>query len=361
MKKKIIFTVTNDITYDQRMDRICNTLHHNKYEILLIGRGFKSSTDLNKSYQTKRIYLLFNKGKLFYIEYNIRLFFYLLFKKVDIMCAIDLDTITPNFIVSKLKKKTFVYDSHEYFTEMIEIVKRPFIKKIWERVESFILPKTKFAYTVNQSIADIYKQKYGVDFKVIRNAAVLEKEDVTKKIETPYLIYIGAVNEGRGLEKIIEAMLHVPMDLLICGEGDLYDDLQKQVKELGLIEKVKFMGYVQPGKLKKITANAYLGYLLLEKESLSYYYSLANKFYDYIHAEIPQITSNFPEYTRLNETYNIAKLVKLDVNQIIKVTNELINNEALYNELKQNTKRAKQDLNWQVEEKKLIDFYAKIE
>ncbi|HJS53916.1 MAG TPA: hypothetical protein VJ765_05210, partial [Chitinophagaceae bacterium] len=94
--KKIIFTVTNELTYDQRMQRICSTLAGAGYDVLLVGRKLKTSPPLsNKHYGQRRLNCCFKKGKLFYTEFNIRLFFFLLFKKMDCICAIDLDTILP--------------------------------------------------------------------------------------------------------------------------------------------------------------------------------------------------------------------------------------------------------------------------
>ncbi len=155
-------------------------------------------------------------------------------------------------------------------------------------------------------------------------------------------------------------MHQIDMNLVICGDGDILDDLKELTEKEQLNHKIEFKGFVQPTELKKITSNAYLGYLLLEKESLSYYYSLANKFYDYIHAEIPQITSNFPEYSTLNEQFNIAELIDLNVENIINTTNNLINDKERYQELKTNTIEAKKALNWEQEEAKLITFYQNI-
>ena len=103
--KKIYFTVTTDLTYDQRMIRICSSLAVAGYQVVLVGRKLKSSLPLvEKPYSTKRILCFFEKGKLFYAEYNIRLFFFLLFKKMDCICAIDLDTILPCYYISVVKK-----------------------------------------------------------------------------------------------------------------------------------------------------------------------------------------------------------------------------------------------------------------
>src|SRR4249920_3872687 len=104
------------------MHRICSSLSKNGFDVLLVGRKLKSSIRLGTDndyhgypYQQKRLQPLFTKGKLFYLEYNIRLFFWLLFKKFDIVCGVDLDTILPCYFVSRMKKKKCVYDAHEIF------------------------------------------------------------------------------------------------------------------------------------------------------------------------------------------------------------------------------------------------------
>jgi glycosyltransferase involved in cell wall biosynthesis len=131
--------------------------------------------------------------------------------------------------------------------------------------------------------------------------------------------------------------------------------------QLGLNEKVKFLGFKKPAELKKITATAYIGLNLLENKGLSYYYSLANKFSDYIHAGIPQVCIDFPEYKRLNAQYNIALLVdNLEEETIKNAIIRLMNDQELYDRLKANCLICKKELNWQVEEKKLIALYDQL-
>src|SRR5271154_4051954 len=113
---RIYFTVTNDLSYDQRMSRICNSLANAGYLVTLVGRKLPDSIPLaQKKYQQKRLHCFFNKGKLFYAEYNLRLFFYLFFKKMDAICCIDLDTILPALFISSIKNVKRVYDAHELF------------------------------------------------------------------------------------------------------------------------------------------------------------------------------------------------------------------------------------------------------
>ena len=150
------------------------------------------------------------------------------------------------------------------------------------------------------------------------------------------------------------------MELYVCGDGDLLDDLKKEVKIKGLEEKIIFFGYVKPVDLSELIKNAYLGYLLLENISLSYYYSLANKFFDYMHAGIPQITIDFPEYSLINSQHKVAELIDLDVEQIVNATNRLLNDQEYYNSMVENTIKAKVLYNWQLEKKRLIEFYKQI-
>ena len=185
----IIFTVTTDLSYDQRMIRICTSLAHAGYNVTLTGRKLRSSIPLStQPFTQKRISCFFEKGKLFYAEYNVRLFLYLLFKKMDCICAIDLDTILPCYYISRLKKIKRVYDAHELFCEMKEVVSRPSIYKMWKRIERYTVPHFPLGYTVNKLIADEFKKMYGVNYEVIRNMALLKETQPVKKKEK-FILY----------------------------------------------------------------------------------------------------------------------------------------------------------------------------
>lgn len=361
MSQKLIFTVTTDLTYDQRMIRICTSLANAGYNVLLIGRKLSSSIPLsNQPFKQKRINCLFEKGKLFYAEYNIRLFFYLLFKKMDCICAIDLDTILPCFFISKLKNKKRVYDAHELFCEMKEIVTRPGIYKLWKKIERFTVPKFPKGYTVNQPIADEFKKMYGVDYAVIRNVALLKEIQFTEKKEK-FILYQGAVNEGRGFETLIPAFKNVNCKLIICGDGNFMQQAKQLVADNQLEYKVIFKGKIKPSELVSITQQACIGVTLFDDKGLSNYYSLANRFFDYLHAGIPQLCVNYPVYKEINSELPIAVLIDdTSSKNIATQLNNLLENEVLYNELQQNCLKLRQTLNWQQEEKKIIQFYKEL-
>ena len=169
---RIIISATNDLSTDQRIKKICETLYALNFDIVLIGRKLSNSLPLNRKYRTIRMKLLFKKGVLFYAEYNIRLFFQLLFLKKDILLSNDLDTLLPNYLISKMFFKKLVYDSHELFTEVPELIERRGVQKVWLSIEKFIFPKLKNVYTVNNSIASYYSNKYTVSVGIVRNISV---------------------------------------------------------------------------------------------------------------------------------------------------------------------------------------------
>lgn len=354
----IYFIVTNDLSYDQRMIRICTSLANAGYTIKLVGRKLNNSIPLIKQpFGQKRISCLFNKGKLFYIEYNIRVFLYLLFKNMDCICAIDLDTILPSYFISKIKKIPGVYDAHELFCEMKEIVTRPNIYKVWKQIEKFTISKFVNGYTVSKPIADEFYKIYKVDYQVIGNLSVKQPIQIPEKTER-YILYQGAVNEGRSFETIIPAMKFINASLIICGDGNFMEQAKQLVSENELNDKITFKGYVPPQELQNYTLNAWIGINLVDDKGLNNHYSLANRFFDYMHAGIPQLCVDLPSYREINQQFEIAVLIAdLSPENITKQINILFEDESLYQRLQNNCLLAKEIFNWQNEEKKLIHFY----
>jgi len=360
--KALTFTVTNDITYDQRMQRICSTLANAGYNVTLIGRKLPSSLPLrSQSYKQNRLACFFSKGKWMYIEYNLRLLFFLLKSPSDCYCAIDLDTILPNYFASKIKRKKRVYDAHELFTEQKEIVTRPAIYKFWLWVEKFTVPKFRYGYTVNDFIAGEFNRRYGVSYAVVRNLPELSSFQPNPDKKNPFIIYQGAVNEGRSFETLIPAMMNVNAKLKIFGNGNFFSKVVKLIKDCRVEDKVEMKGLVPPVELKKITPAASAAVMLFEETGLNQYHSLANRFFDYIMAGVPQVCVDFPQYKVINDKYGVAALINnTNAETIAAALNNLLSNTVVYNNMRENCLKARKELNWQSEEKVVILFYKNI-
>ncbi len=346
------------------MQRICSSLQSNGFDVLLVGVNRKKSIPLStQNFQQKRIQLIFEKTFLFYAEYNLKLFFFLLFKKADVVCAIDLDTILPCYFVSVLKQTKRVYDAHEIFTELNEVINNKKVKWVWDNIEKFCVPKFKNGYTVNNFIQEEFNRRYQVDYSVIRNLPYLNSSNqpISQSINQPIIIYQGAVNYGRGFEQLIPAMKKVNAELHIYGIGNFYHQVENLIKINAVEDKVKLLGTVLPNDLKQITPEAKFGITIFEREGMNQYYSLANRFFDYIMAGIPQVCVAYPEYVSINNEFEVAMLVEnIEPETLSNAINTLLTDTVFYTRLKENTLQAKEVLNWQAEEKKLIQFWKNI-
>ena len=356
--KRVIVSVTNDISTDQRVAKVCATLMQNNFEVLLIGRKLKSSIPLKRAFKTKRFNLLFNTGFLFYAEYNFRLFCYLLFTKKDILLANDLDTLLPNYLISKLQNKKIVFDSHELFPEIPELVHRPKVKKVWLALEKHILPKLKNNYTVCNSITEFYENKYHSNFTTIKNLP--NKKPIEKGVfpfntdNKKIILYQGALNVGRGIELMIETMHFLQNHLLVLiGSGDISKSLKNKVSEENLNDKVFFLGKINPETLHKLTPLADLGLSLEEDLGLNYRFALPNKIFDYIQGEVPILVSNLPEMSKVISAYKVGEIVKNRTPE--KLAKQI--KEVLEKEYTKELKLAKTALIWEQQEEKLIAIF----
>lgn len=363
MPQRIILTVTNDLVYDQRMQRICGSLSRAGYEVWLVGRLRPQSPPLAPAdWRQVRLRCYFESGKLFYLEYNLRLLFFLLTHSFAAAGAVDLDTLLPCFVAAWLKRKPCLYDAHEYFTEVPEVVRRPLVKKIWEWLARLLIPRVDAAYTVGEGLGMLLSQRYRKPFAVVRNVPARGRggEEARGRSQSRTVLYQGALNEGRGLEQAIEAMKYLPdVRLWLAGEGDLSDSLRQLSRRLGLDDRVRFLGFVRPDELKKLTLQAAIGLNLLENKGLSYYYSLANKAFDYIQAGVPSIHMDFPEYRELNRRYEVFALIdELNPGKIAETIQMLLTDTALYERLQSNCLKAGETLTWEREEAILMGIYA---
>jgi glycosyltransferase involved in cell wall biosynthesis len=346
------------------MHRICNSLANNGFDITLIGRKLKDSGAFESpNYHHIRLNCRFNKGKLFYLEYNIRLLFLLIKNRYTINCAIDTDTLLANTLCSSSTGSYLVYDAHELFTEVPEVTHRKITKLIWTMVEKICIPNVHLAYTVGQSIASILSTAHNIEFKVIKNVPTQKtehsKEGISKETELT-IIYQGALNKGRGLEWAIEAIKDLDIKLWVVGDGDIKHELELLVNKFGVDKKVKFWGKINPSQLKEITQKAHIGYNVLENLGLSYYYSLSNKFFDYAHACIPSLSSNFPEYSFLLQEHRVGFLVEPNIKSVRLFFEKISQNPDI---LRLNMKvfnEATTYWSWEVEETKLLKLYNEL-
>ena len=339
--------------------------------IIIIGR--KSSTCCNYNsvpFITERFRMIFKRGFLFYAFFNIRLFIFLLFHKNDLLVSNDLDTLLPNFLISKLKRIPLVYDSHEYFTGVPEIQNRPFVKWVWKSIEKLVFPRLKYIMTVSDSIAIQYEKDYGLKPITVRNCAIRTELIIPYsrdelKLNSDHLLLIlqgTGINVDRGGEELIDAVaITEKVSLLIIGSGDKIEFLTKKVKELGLAERVKFIHPLPWENLMKYTRSIDAGLSLDKNSNMNYKFSLPNKLFDYLSAGLAVIASDLPEISKILSEYKCGIIIpEVNKEEISNAIKKLRDNRELLSELKQNSVIASKSINWENESLKVEELYRSI-
>jgi len=359
---KVLVSVFNNLSTDQRVEKVCRTLSENGFAIELIGNNWGGLPDLRRDYPVSRIILKSKILRYAYVEFQWKLYKELL-KKADqhtILLSNDLDTLLPNYMVSKKLNLPLVYDSHEIFTEMPSVNGR-FTQNIWRSLESFIAPKLKFMMTASESYADWFHKTYGIERPVVVQNFPLKSgnpQDYSMVNSPKVIIYQGVINPSRGLDKLIPEMHKIEnAELWIAGDGPKKKEFQELSKNLGLDNKVKFIGKILPEKLREITQKADLGVSIEENNGLSYYFSMPNKISDYIQARIPVVVSDFPEMRKVADHFKAGEKIR-DYNELVQKIQLVLNNGK--HSYKDALDHAASQLCWENEENRLLELFGKI-
>ncbi|GAB4412004.1 MAG: glycosyltransferase family 4 protein [Bacteroidia bacterium] len=359
-RPRIILPVINDLAGDQRMHRIASTLAGAGCEVLLVGRLLPTSQPLApRPYRTHRMRLRLQRGKLFYAAFNLRLLWLLLLRPADIIVANDLDTLLPCYLAARLRRRTLIYDSHELFTEVPELVHRPRTRQVWCWLEGWLFPRLRHVYTVNASLARIYEERYGVPVAVVRNLP-LRRPAPLPAPRARILIYQGALNLGRGIDLMIRAMCHLDdCRLWIVGRGDVEDSLHQLAADLGLGDRVVFHGFRPWEELAAYTAQAALGLSLEEDLGANYRYASPNKVYDYIQAHTPVIVSDLPEMAALVRSRGVGEvLADRDSAALAALVRVMLGDTDRYRRYVEACAAAAETLHWEAEQMHLLAVYA---
>ena len=341
MARRIIMAVTNDLLTDQRVDRSCRALQESGYAVTLIGRrlghasgfGHTSNEVAEKAldarpYRCVRMRLLFRRSALFYAEYNMRLLLKLLLMRADAFYANDSDTLPACCWAARLRGKKLLFDAHELFPDVPELVGKPRVQRVWKWVERTCLPRVDAAFTVSQSVAEEYRRRYGVAMTVVRNlperiengelrmenypgAAALNVTGDTPAqfsiLNSQLILYQGAVNVGRGVRELVDVIGRLPQcRLVVAGDGDLLEELREYAADKPWSERIMFLGRVDPNQLHALTTKADMGVCLLEDLGLSYRCALPNRVGDFVQAGVPLLATGFVEIQRVIEHYGIG-------------------------------------------------------
>ncbi|WP_425255832.1 glycosyltransferase [Mammaliicoccus sciuri] len=287
-------------------------------------------------------------------------------QNADIYHANDLNTLPQAIVCSKLrlKPKPLIYDSHE-----VQSDRTGYNPKTIKRIESFMLKFVDQMIVENHTRAKYNEDIYGFYPKTLYNYSekynIEEKPQINlhKKIgineDEKILLYQGGLQQGRGLELLIEAMDEIEEGhLLFIGGGKLTQTLKEQAEASKQADRIHFLDKVPFQELPSYTREAYLGFQVLQNICFNHYSASSNKLFEYMMAHVPVISCDFPEIKKVVEETNTGIVVDShSASEIANAVNQLVKNTSLRNQLSKNTKQAKEIYNWNNEKSKLLEVY----
>ncbi|HKL66904.1 MAG TPA: glycosyltransferase [Bacteroidales bacterium] len=363
MPSRVLITVSNDIATDSRVLRFAGILADGGDHVLISGRRLKGSLPVDHlPYKCRRFNMLFKRSFMFYASLNIRLFFFLLFSKFDILVSVDLDTLPAGYLVSLIKSKKLVFDSHEYFTGVPELRERKFVRGFWKSIERIILPQLSYIITVNDSISELYRGEYGSECVVIRNVSeryvgpVMAREMIGASDDELLLVLQGrGLNMGNGGEPLIEAIRDIDrVRLMIIGGGDRLKKLKVMAEKDTLKSKIIFFPVMSWERMMSYTAAADVGVAMFEPGCTNLDLCLPNKLFEYIGAGLAVLANELKEISLVLNKYDCGVAVEYpDRKNIAEALLFLRDNPDRLKEMKRNSLTAFGDLNWKKESAKL--------
>ncbi len=287
-------------------------------------------------------------------------------QNADIYHANDLNTLPQAIVCSKLrlKPKPLIYDSHE-----VQSDRTGYNPKTIKRIESFMLKFVDQMIVENHTRAKYNEDIYGFYPKTLYNYSekynIEEKPQINlhKKIgineDEKILLYQGGLQQGRGLELLIEAMDEIEEGhLLFIGGGKLTQTLKEQAEASKQADRIHFLDKVPFQELPSYTREAYLGFQVLQNICFNHYSASSNKLFEYMMAHVPVVSCDFPEIKKVVEETNTGLVVDShNASEIANVVNQLVKDTSLRNQLSENTKQAKEIYNWNNEKSKLLEVY----
>jgi len=376
MGKRVVIAVISDLVTDQRVHKVSLTLQEAGYQVLLIGSRRRNSLSLApRSYPARRIRTLFQKKGIFYAEFNLRLFLRLFFTRADIFLGNDLDVMSAVWLAATLRHKPIVYDTHEYYLGMPELNGRPGIKKVWQRIETFLFPRLQYIYTICDSFKDLYYKDYGKTLGVVRNVPYRKAADIhvalPKDLEDQlpkdkfFLLFQGAgINPERGVEELVLAMRHLDptrFHLVIIGGGDSWDHVVRLVEDNGLADRITLIPKIPFEQLRAVTRRAHLGLSLDKPNNINHIYGLPNKIFDYLHSGVPVLVSRLVELEKIVRAYEVGDFIENhEPTHIAAKIKAISSDPALMERWKHNTEKVREELCWEQEGRVVVNIFEQV-
>jgi glycosyltransferase involved in cell wall biosynthesis len=299
---------------------------------------------------------------------------------IRVLFVRDLPLAPAAIHVGKRTRVPVIMDMAEDYPAMIQdtwtfrgpkpvdyLIRNPALLRMLER---WVVPRLTAVLTVSEESQDRVRKLAGASTCVIRNTprSHTQGENQPCEIATRLreskalsLLYVGGMEESRGLDEVIDALPECQaglgaVELTIVGSGTSRSALERRVQELGLTASVHFEGFIDQGRVPGIINAADIG-LIPHKLTNHTNTTIPNKIYDYMARSKPVIASNAAPLVRIIDEYHCgAYFTSGNKESLVRAVCSLADASRRRQLGSAGAKAVSACLNWEVDARRLLNF-----
>ncbi|WP_336056015.1 glycosyltransferase family 4 protein [Nitratireductor sp. CH_MIT9313-5] len=286
----------------------------------------------------------------------------------DVVHSHDVNTLPTAWLAAISSRAPLIYDAHEISTDREGYAG---FRRAVAFVERHLMPRAAGSITTTEMRAKFFARAYGVARPLVlqnrpRFSEVLRSDrirsDLGLALPWPIVLYQGGLQQGRGLERLIDAATICPEAYFVfIGGGRLADALRTRVSTLGLEGRVHFIPTVGLEDLASYTASADIGVQPLENTCLNHYTTDSNKLFEYMMGGLAVVASDMPEIRRILQARSFGiTFPPGDTGAMADAISTLVQNRKLRQTYRENARHAALIYNWEEQEDKLLHLYDHI-
>ncbi len=281
--------------------------------------------------------------------------------------------LIPIGLLLKLRGKKVIYDVHEDTPKQI-------MKKKW--IPTRLLLTVSIGTALLEWLSALFfdgivaatpaiARNFPISKTItVQNFPMIHELEMVSEQPIPYekrpllVSYIGMISEIRGINEMIRSIGMIPSNIQVRLKmaGSYYPSgLEQDIKQLPGRERVDFLGWLSRKQVYDLLGQTRIGLVLFHPVP-NHIEAQPSKLFEYMSAGIPVITSDFPLWREIVEGTGCGLLVDpLDPRAIAETIQWLLEHSDEAVKMGKNGQKAVQEkYNWDIEAKKLVDFYYKI-
>ncbi len=302
-----------------------------------------------------------------YMEWQARIF--LRFRASCVRCVNchSLPVLPIGLLFKMFSKSILVYDTHEIETETAGAV--GIRRSLSKLVERLLIHFVDAVITVNESIAQWYRNEYGLkNVTTVRNIPYQQDGGAVSGVsilkskfgiddDEILFIYQGAFGHGRGIGILLDVFAKVDRrkHIVFMGFGE-WESIIKEYERT--YPNIHLQDAVRPQEVCRYTSGADVGIYPMENVCLNHFLSLPNKIFEYIMSGLPVIVSDFPEMGRVVDDARCGWKVAVDRDALLSLITAISWDDVL--DKRSNAQRYRHTIGWHKEEEVLLQVYRSL-